>query len=51
MKHDQFNKLLEYIDARIAEKISDAFGRDGLHEAVARADVENELRELFQVYP
>ena len=47
-KEQQDLELLKgYINAVIDEKISNAFGRDGLHEAIARAGAEKELDEAF----
>lgn len=51
MNEELLNKLIEYIDARIAEK-SDAARESsdgGLLEAVRRADIERELRALANV--
>lgn len=45
MTEDMLNDLLVVIDARIEEKISDAFGRDGLVESVRFS----ELRKWFML--
>lgn len=47
MSPQQYNKLMEYIDARIDEKIQDAFGRDSLNESIKTSVIGAELRELF----
>jgi hypothetical protein len=43
MTREQLDALKAYIDARIDEKIEDAFGRDALHEYLARSSAETEL--------
>ena len=42
MTREQFNALCEYIDAKIDEKIEDAFGRDGLSETIRASKLECE---------
>ncbi len=39
----QIQKLKEYLDARIAEKIEEAFGRDSLNEGIRCRKIEDEL--------
>lgn len=45
MKHSEFEALMDLIDAKIADKISDAFGRDGLRESMR----VYELTEAFKL--
>jgi len=47
MTHEQYEALLAYLDARIAEKIADAFGRDSLHEIIRCNAFEADLRKLL----
>ena len=47
MSEQQFKALMAYIDARIDEKIMDAFGRDSLYEAIKTSDYLKELREAL----
>lgn len=44
MKQDQFNKLIEYIDAAIDKGMA---GHDGLHESVAKHNKYEELYDSF----
>lgn len=44
----QLEKLKEYIDARIIELISDAFGRDGLTETIRAREAWDNLKEAFK---
>lgn len=48
MNEELLNKLLEYIDARIAEKSEDARNSSdgGLIEMRSRMEIEDELRAL-----
>lgn len=48
MNEELLNKLLEYIDARIAEKSDAAYESSdgGLIESIRRRAIENELRDL-----
>lgn len=50
MNEELLDKLIEYIDARIAEASDSAKDSSdgGLHEAIRRAEVEKELREVAQ---
>lgn len=43
MDRDLLAALKAYVDARIDEKISDAFGRDSLHEIIHLSDAERAL--------
>lgn len=45
------NLLLEYIDARIDEKIEEAFGRDALNESVRVNDAKDALYEALDIIP
>ena len=48
MTKEQLQALLDYIDARIDEKIESAFGRDGLSEMLKADQLVIELRkEMF----
>ena len=47
MTREQFNVLVELFEAIVDEKVSDAFGRDSLHEMVRRNKTEDEARELL----
>ena len=44
MREDQFFKLMEYIDAAIADRKS---GPEGLHESVAKLSIRQELYDSF----
>ena len=44
MTKDQFNKLIEYIDAAIADANADS---NGLHERVAKISAHQELHDSF----
>ena len=44
MREDQFFKLMEYIDAAIADSKS---GPEGLHESVAKLSIRQELYDSF----
>ena len=44
MREDQFFKLIEYIDAAIADRKS---GPEGLHESVAKLSIRQELYDSF----
>lgn len=44
MRQDQFNKLIEYIDAAIADANA---GPNGLHESVAKISAHQELYDSF----
>lgn len=46
MREELLEKLFEYIDARIDDKIESAFGRDRLYESIRVADLKTELKEL-----
>lgn len=48
MTKEQLGKLKEYIDARIIELISDAFGRDGLTETIRAREAWDNLKEAFK---
>lgn len=48
MSEEQLNALLNYIDARIEEKLADEHHHDGLNEAIRRAACERELRAIFK---
>lgn len=50
MSEELINKLLEYIDARIAEKSSDARNSSdgGLVEAMATWKIKEELMQIVQ---
>lgn len=43
MTEEQMRALMAWIDARIAEKIEDAFGRDSLMEARQKNDARRAL--------
>ena len=43
--------LMAWIDARIDEKIQDAFGRDSLHESIREGKCRNELEREFELCP
>lgn len=45
MTEEQLDKLLAYIDARLDEKIEEAFGRDSLYETIAKSEALDELRK------
>ena len=47
MTREQFGALQNLIEAMIADKISDAFGRDGLHEAIRLSEAEKDARALL----
>lgn len=51
MKENEYVALLNYIDARINEKIEDAFGRDGLNESVRRSHLQEHLHHLLVIVP
>ena len=44
MREDQFFKLMEYIDAAIADRKA---GPEGLHESVAKLSIRQELYDSF----
>lgn len=44
MREDQFNKLIKYIDAAIADAKA---GPEGLHESVAKLSTRQELYDSF----
>ena len=44
MREDQFFKLIEYIDAAIADRKA---GPEGLHESVAKLSIRQELYDSF----
>lgn len=48
LSEEQVQALMSYIDARIDEKISDALGRDSLHETTKRRDLEDEMRRTLK---
>ena len=48
MTEDQLDRLLAYIDARIDEKIEQAFGRDAGYEVMVRINAEDELRAAIR---
>ena len=47
MNQEQFDALLDYIDARIEEKIADAFGKDSLSETVRCTECRLDLKHLL----
>lgn len=47
MREEQIVALKTYIDAVVAERIQDAFGRDSGHETVARLDAEQVLDRVL----
>lgn len=51
MTEDQFLSLMEYIDARIDEKIYEYSGWDVLAEAIRTRALRIELRETFGLPP
>lgn len=51
MNEEQFNALLEFIDARIAEKIADDAGREAFCEYAWANTCRDRLRELLVTAP
>lgn len=47
MTEEQFVALLEFVDCKIEEKITGAFGRDTLSETRMRLMAEDDLRKKF----
>jgi hypothetical protein len=47
MTEEQFLALLAYIDARISEKIADAFGRADCADWIRTNSFENDLRKAL----
>jgi hypothetical protein len=47
MSREQFDKLLQYIDARVLELIEQENRRDSTHEYLKRCEIVNELEALL----
>ena len=49
MTHEQLQALTEWVDARIEEKIEEAFQREGFWETQRQMDKYEELKEAFGI--
>lgn len=47
MNEQQFQTLLDYISARISEKIDEAYGSNSMANTVRRNDLEEQLRKIL----